>query len=73
MKFEKRDITLNEADSLRDMLNTEKNVLAEYARALECNVKKQTQNELIGCLHECATGLCEMRVLLFGVLSQGEE
>lgn len=73
MKFEKRDITLNEVDSLRDMLYTEKTVLTEYTRALGCRLKKQTQNEVLNAMQKVALGVCDMRKLLQSVLEQDEE
>ena len=73
MKLEKREITLNEADSLRDMLYTEKTVLEEYVKALEQPLSKQTQNELISSLQSVAMRTCETRTLLQGILEQSEK
>ena len=73
MKLEKREITLNEADSLRDMLYTEKTVLTEYTKALEQALSKQTQNGLIDSLKNVALQVCETRTLLEGVLEYKEK
>ncbi len=73
MKWEKRDITLNEADSFRDMLYMQKCVYLEYMRALETPLKKQTQNVLVDALGEVAVELCDIRTHLEGILEQGEK
>lgn len=49
MKLEKREITLNEQDSLRDVLTMEKSLLQSYANALESVQRKENRNCL--CLH----------------------
>ncbi len=46
MKLEKREIALNEADSLKDALYTEKILLNEYTHILTRAVSKATRNEL---------------------------
>ena len=46
MKLEKREITLNEQDSIKDAYYLQKTVLQEYVCALEKAEKKQTRNEL---------------------------
>ena len=52
MKLEKREITLNEADSIKDMYFYEKNLQFCYAKALEKAERKEVQGELIRLLHE---------------------
>ena len=49
MKLEKREITLNEQDSVKDVLMMEKNLLHAYANGLENVQRKETRNCL--CLH----------------------
>ena len=46
MKLEKREITLNEADSLKDMYYIEKSLWTTYAERKNCIVRKEAENEL---------------------------
>jgi hypothetical protein len=46
MKLEKREITLNEADSLKDIYYIEKALLTAYAEGEVFIVRKETENEL---------------------------
>ena len=55
MKLEKREITLNEFDSLKDVFFAEKLLLSEYTRALEKAERKETKNELVKLM----CGVCE--------------
>ena len=73
MKFEKRDITLNEADSIRDMLQTEKNTLIEYAMGLTVPLAKQTQNVWLKNLVETAESVGELQAVLQGLIEEREE
>ena len=73
MKFEKRDITLNEADSIRDMLQTEKNTLIEYALGLTVPLAKQTQNVWLKNLCETAQSVGELQAVLQGLIEEREE
>ena len=50
MKLEKREITLNESDSLKDIYYFEKMLIAEYESVLACAERKDVQNELIALL-----------------------
>ena len=43
MKLEKREVTLNEADSLKDMFYMEKTLLLAYGDALECAQRKEVK------------------------------
>ena len=54
MKNEKREITLNEKDSLTDMLETEKNVLNAYVDSLWQVEKKQFREQILRNLNETA-------------------
>ena len=52
MKLEKREITLNEYDSLRDVYYLEKTLLREYTARLALAKCKETENELTRLLDE---------------------
>ena len=73
MKFEKRDITLNEADSIRDMLQMEKNTLIEYAQGLVVPLQKQTRNAWLKNLVETAESVGELQNVLQGLIEEREE
>ncbi len=49
MKLEKREITLNEVDSMQDVLMLEKSLLNAYVNALEYSYRKENRNRL--CVH----------------------
>ena len=46
MKLEKREITLNEADSLKDIYYIEKALFTAYAEGEVFIVRKETENEM---------------------------
>lgn len=46
MKLKKREITLNEADSLKDMFYLERMLLNAYGERSVCAFRKETENEL---------------------------
>ncbi len=50
MKLEKREITLNERDSLKDIYYFGKMLITEYENALSCAERKDVTNELSGLL-----------------------
>lgn len=52
MKLEKREITLNEVDSVKDMYFYEKNLQFRYAQALKFAERKETEGELSRFLRE---------------------
>ncbi len=54
MKLNKREITLNEADSLQDVFRTEKILLAEYDRAETLTLRKEVVNEIAALKKEGA-------------------
>lgn len=66
MKLEKREITLNEADSLKDAFYIEKTLLAEYAHALSKASKKETRTELLRFMKETGEDLFFVRDLMRG-------
>ncbi len=54
MKQSKRDITLNEQDSLQDMLDCEKQLMGFYATALKEGSSKPLRKELLRNYTACA-------------------
>lgn len=46
MKLEKREITLNEADSLKDVFYLEKTLMAAYNEGEKYTERKELKNEL---------------------------
>lgn len=54
MKLEKREITLNEADSVTDMLYMEKTLLSTYEKGEKVADRKETKSL-------CAKKTCEIR------------
>jgi len=57
MKLEKREITLNQTDSLTDVFYTEKNLTAHYTYALESVQRKETREQLLKLLKEAGEDL----------------
>ena len=47
MKLEKREITLNEADSLRDLLYFERSLCNAYGAGAQSAERKETERELL--------------------------
>ena len=52
MKLEKREITLNEADSLRDLLYFEKGLHHEYVKGAQSANRKETEREFLRLQNE---------------------
>ena len=52
MKLEKREITLNETDSLKDMFFLEKFLSVEYKEGAKRAERKETESELIRLCEE---------------------
>jgi hypothetical protein len=50
LRLEKREITLNEKDSILDMLRFEERVLNEYTRLLPCVERKETRQAVVDCI-----------------------
>lgn len=73
MKLEKREITLNEADSLKDAFYIEKTLLAEYVHALPKATKKETRTELLRFMKEAGEDLFFVRDLMRGNVEDEEE
>ena len=74
MKLEKREITLNEFDSLKDAFYAEKTLLAEYVHALTKAERKETQGELLRLIKEIGEDMLFVRDLMRGsAIENGEE
>ena len=64
MKLEKREISLNEADSLQDAFLTEKSLLFSYLQTLERVTSKNTRQTLRALLDETVQDLffiCDLK------------
>ena len=61
MKLEKREITLNEKDSVSDVFYLEKLLLQEYENGRGLANRKEVQNELEKLLEEAKKDLCFMK------------
>jgi hypothetical protein len=64
MKLEKREISLNEADSLQDAFLTEKSLLFSYLQTLERVSVKSTRHTLRALLDETVQDLffiCDLK------------
>ena len=54
MRLEKREITLNEKDSLKDLLLLEKGLLAQYTDALARVTRKDFRQQILDLIQETA-------------------
>lgn len=57
MKLEKREITLNEFDSLKEMFYLEKMLMNEYLECLCKSARKETRGELLRMMKEVGEDL----------------
>ena len=64
MKFEKREITLNEFDSLKDAYYREKVLMEEYVNALFEMDKKQSKDEILKLICETAEEIFLLKDLM---------
>lgn len=64
MKNSKREITLNECDSLEDMLFMEKALMREYCAAVFSAQRKETRSYLVECLSSVAEDVFFLRDLI---------
>ena len=71
MKFEKREITLNEYDSLKDAYYREKTLMNEYVNALFEMDKKQARDEILKLICETAEEIFLLKDLM--IKSQNQE
>ncbi len=73
MKLEKREITLNEFDSLKDAFYAEKMLMVEYVHALAKAERKETQGELLRLIKEIGEDMLFVRDLMSGsAIENGE-
>ena len=73
MKLEKREITLNEFDSLKDAFYAEKMLIVEYVHALAKVERKETQGELLRLIKEIGEDMLFARDLMRGsAIENGE-
>ncbi len=73
MKLEKREITLNEFDSLKDAFYTEKTLMGEYIQALSKAVRKETRNQLTELICEVTQDMLFIRDLMRGSAIENQE
>ena len=75
MKLEKREISLNETDSLRDAFAVEKMLLYAYVDALAAVERRETRKEILRFMQETGEDLCFVKDLLQCACKQkkGEE
>ena len=66
MKLEKREITLNEYDSLQDAFYLQKLLIIEYAQALSQTARKETRSELMRLVKETSEDMCFVVDLMNG-------
>ena len=64
MKLEKREITLNEYDSLKDAFFLQKTLLHEYVCFLPQAERKETRNEMIRLVKEVIEDMYTIRDLM---------
>ncbi|MBQ8291491.1 MAG: hypothetical protein IJX88_03150 [Clostridia bacterium] len=64
MKLEKREITLNEADSVKDVYQTEKFLLYEYVNALSKVQTKEARSAMMSLIKEVGEDMLFMKELI---------
>lgn len=64
MKLEKREITLNEYDSLKDVYYLEKTLFREYTARLALAKCKETENELARLVKEVGEDMTTVEKLM---------
>ena len=72
MKLEKREITLNEFDSLKEIFYLEKMLLGEYVECLCKTTRKETRGELIRMMSEVGKELVFALDLMNGSAIENE-
>ena len=73
MKLEKREITLNEYDSLLDIYHMEKTLLMQYVQSIAKAKTKQTLGELLRLTNETGEDIYFIKELLNGSAIQNGE
>lgn len=71
MKLEKREITLNEYDSLQDAYYREKTLINEYVRALTQMQRKESKDALLRLINDTAKEMFLLQDLLKSSASSG--
>ena len=71
MKLEKREITLNECDSLKDAYYFQKTLLREYAEVREAAQRTETQGELSRLMREVGEDMEKLYQLMKKSEGQG--
>jgi len=66
VKLEKREITLNEYDSIKDGFCQEKALLGEYVSCLCLAERKETKAELLSMMKEVGEDMLFLRELMSG-------
>lgn len=64
MRLEKREITLNEKDSLQDAYMMQKTLLLTYLLAMDKASRKETRKQLLSLLNETGEDLFFVKDLL---------
>ena len=64
MKNSKQDITLNERDSIEDMILFQRGLLRDYAAAVFAAERKETRTLFLECLQEIAEDIWFLRDIL---------
>lgn len=64
MRLEKREITLNEYDSLKDVFYLQKILLAEYGNGIAKAKRKEVRNELTSLMKEIVEDMFLLQDLL---------
>ena len=64
MKLEKREITLNEIDSVQDIVQAEKWLLFQYVQSFEKATQKYLRNALKELMEDACKDLCSVCDLL---------
>ncbi len=73
MKLEKREITLNEYDSLLDIYHMERTLLMQYVQSIAKAKTKQTLGELLRLTNETGEDIYFIKELLNGSAIQNGE
>ena len=70
MKLEKREITLNERDSIKDVLCFERLLLNAYAETLEKLTRKSSRGELLQLIKEVGEDMGYVADLLRKIMQE---
>lgn len=73
MKLEKREITLNEYDSLKEMFYMEKLLLNEYSECLTKVIRRETRKELLRMMCEVGEDMSFVQDLMEKSFAEKEE